>query len=841
MHVLILIAVAILALCLIFALLYWAFRSAKYIGLVLLGIAAGIPALLGRMTHAVAVWLRFSWGADPILALAASGAALGMLGAGKPMAALAFGVTGALAVIVAVARVYSAAATRTLPWRAWMEEQRIRHDLSAHVALWLAAATVAWCAYVGDPSAGNPYVIGVAITYWLGTSALQLFNAFRHVQGAALARRLEHEVPQRHGTPVSSLMANMASAYPTLGGGAALMIKQHVAFATLQGRLLEIELNGSRRLFCPYWYKERTQATVAALLGGVRYSEAAMVPLLRQFLQLEHKDGIDLLTHHVVAGQTYQFEDGHFFVSYLSVDHVECCASCGMARWLQAPRSVDGREPVWFCSSQCEQTERTCLDIHEQAPESFINDAITHSFTLVNGSNAWVQHHKMFAAGGQGHGFAAEQGNTLLDRLSGKWARVVGDDNVKNGPDRWVQGRHLQTKYCRTAARSVGSAFNNKGDGMYRYRNDDGTPMALEVPADQHAEAVRVMEQKIAQGKVEGVTDPAKAEELVVRGRLKYEQARNMVGFGRIEGLAFDLAEGAVVGLGAASISFCVSSALIYLRNGDATAALQAAAWQAGKVGLLSTGSYVAIQQIHRIAPVQSLLDCINVGGFPPTLREVLKNGMGVKADNALNRALGGAAVSSVVSIGMATAPDLYRMIRREITLAKLKRTVVTATGGAVGAFVGSVVGGAVAAPAGPLGIFIGRTAGGIVGGLAATATIDWLFAEQREREEAMANHRFQAHLAYLTLTFAMTEQEVQIVVRNFLSVGGKSTQQKILAGKFEGRVYLNSLLKPMVVGVVKQRAYLPSPEESLGIPLEATTSEVTGRADRQQVQTAIS
>lgn len=336
---------------------------------------------------------------------------------------------------------------------------------------------------------------------------------------------------------------------------------------------------------------------------------------------------------------------------------------------------------------------------------------------------------------------------------------------------------------------------------------------------------------------MDGVTDPAKAKELVVRGSLKYEQARNMVGFGRIEGLAFDLSEGVVVGLGAASISFCVSSALIYLRNGDAAAALQAAAWQAGKVGLLSTGSYVAVQQIHRIAPVQSLLDCIDVSGLPPTLREVLQNGLGVKSKNALERALGGAAVSSVVSLGIATAPDLYRMIRREITLAKLKRTVITATGGTVGAFVGSVVGGAAAAPAGPLGIFIGRTAGGIVGGLAVTATIDWLFAEQREREEAMANQRFQAHLAYLALTFAMTEQEVQIVVRNFLSVGNKATQQKILAGKFEGRAYLNSVLKPMVVGVVKQRAYLPPAEQGRVASREGNSNEVVDRAAARRAE----
>lgn len=457
MHVIILIVVAIIALCLMVALLGWALRSAKYVGIALLAIAAGIPALLGKAAHVATAWLRLSWGADPVLAVAASLAMLGLFGAGQVVSALGFGLTAVLALTATGARLYSVAATRRLAWQAWAQEQRVQHDLGAHVALWLAATAFVGCVLAGTPTSRHPFVIALAGGYWLGTSALQVFGALRHMQSAALARRLEREIPERRGTHLAALMARMRSAYPTLGDSAAAMIKQHVAFATLQGRLLEVELNGSPRLFCPNWYQSRTRELVAGLLGGVRYPEAVIAPLLRQHMLLEHQDGIDLLTHYLRAGQVYQFEDGRFFVSYLSVDQVECCASCGVARWLPAPAPEQGREPAWFCSGQCEQTERICLEIHEQTPESFIDDAITHSFVLVGGSSAWVRNHKMFAADGQGHGFAAERGNTLLDRLCGKWARVVGDDNAKNGADRWVQGKHLQTKYCRTAARSVGS------------------------------------------------------------------------------------------------------------------------------------------------------------------------------------------------------------------------------------------------------------------------------------------------------------------------------------------------------------------------------------------------
>ena len=48
----------------------------------------------------------------------------------------------------------------------------------------------------------------------------------------------------------------------------------------------------------------------------------------------------------------------------------------------------------------------------------------------------------------QGHGFAAERANTLYDKLTGHDAKIVGDDNIKNGADRIVDGAYIQSKYC---------------------------------------------------------------------------------------------------------------------------------------------------------------------------------------------------------------------------------------------------------------------------------------------------------------------------------------------------------------------------------------------------------
>lgn len=96
----------------------------------------------------------------------------------------------------------------------------------------------------------------------------------------------------------------------------------------------------------------------------------------------------------------------------------------------------------------------------------------------------------------QGHGYAAEQVNDGIDTLFGRDARILGDDNAKNGADRMVDGQFIQTKYCQDARTSVNAGFENGGQGSYRYLDKNGNPMQLEVPSDQYDEAVRCMEQK---------------------------------------------------------------------------------------------------------------------------------------------------------------------------------------------------------------------------------------------------------------------------------------------------------------------------------------------------------
>lgn len=52
--------------------------------------------------------------------------------------------------------------------------------------------------------------------------------------------------------------------------------------------------------------------------------------------------------------------------------------------------------------------------------------------------------------------------------------------------------------------------------------------MQIEVPSDMYDAAVTAMEEKIKRGQVEGVTDPKKAKEIIRKGNISYEQAKNI-------------------------------------------------------------------------------------------------------------------------------------------------------------------------------------------------------------------------------------------------------------------------------------------------------------------------
>ncbi|STH18251.1 membrane protein [Escherichia coli] len=121
--------------------------------------------------------------------------------------------------------------------------------------------------------------------------------------------------------------------------------------------------------------------------------------------------------------------------------------------------------------------------------------------------------------------------------------------------------------------------------------------MQLEVPRDQYAGAVETMRNKIREGKVPGVTDPAEASRLIRRGHLTYTQARNItpVRDHRIGSLMI-LPRVRLSVWRPEGVSFALTASVFWLSTGDRDAALQTAAVQAGKTFTRTLAVYVTTQ-----------------------------------------------------------------------------------------------------------------------------------------------------------------------------------------------------------------------------------------------------
>ena len=148
--------------------------------------------------------------------------------------------------------------------------------------------------------------------------------------------------------------------------------------------------------------------------------------------------------------------------------------------------------------------------------------------------------------GARGHGFAAERANNLHDNIMGKNAYIVGDGNEKNGADRIVNGINIQSKYCASGSKCVRECFDSNGN--FRYYNDPKNfqdPMQIEVPSDKYEDAVRAMQERINKGQVPGVKD---AKEIIRKGNVTYEQAKNIAKAGTIESLTYDSVNGIKIG-----------------------------------------------------------------------------------------------------------------------------------------------------------------------------------------------------------------------------------------------------------------------------------------------------
>lgn len=324
--------------------------------------------------------------------------------------------------------------------------------------------------------------------------------------------------------------------------------------------------------------------------------------------------------------------------------------------------------------------------------------------------------------GARGHGFAAERANTLYDNMTGKDARIVGDDNAKNGADRIVNGMNIQSKYCSSGSKCVRECFDGN---RFRYLNPDGTPMQIEVPADKYDDAVRAMQDRIDKGQIHGVKD---AKEIVRKGNVTYEQAKNIAKAGTVESLTYDAVEGIKIGVHSCGISAAVTFAVASWNGKSFEEALDDSVAAGLQTGGIAWASSVLVGQMTK-AGINSMLvpysDAV-VQMIGPKASAQLVNAFrtgtniyGGAAMKSASKLLRGNVVTGIATVAIMSAGDVVDIFRGRISGSQLIKNVVNTSAGVAGGGAGWMGGAAAGAAIGSAVPIIGTAAGGLIGGLA--------------------------------------------------------------------------------------------------------------------------
>src|SRR5699024_12031191 len=101
---------------------------------------------------------------------------------------------------------------------------------------------------------------------------------------------------------------------------------------------------------------------------------------------------------------------------------------------------------------------------------------------------------------------AEDQTDNEFNKIKFKNAKGLGHDNSKDGADRVVNGKLIQTKYCKSAKDSINSVYrtvDKKQTAKYIYKlGNKQRMMIIEVQKDKYDEALKEMARKIKDDKV---------------------------------------------------------------------------------------------------------------------------------------------------------------------------------------------------------------------------------------------------------------------------------------------------------------------------------------------------
>lgn len=424
----------------------------------------------------------------------------------------------------------------------------------------------------------------------------------------------------------------------------------------------------------------------------------------------------------------------------------------------------------------------------------------------------------------QGHGFTAERANNLYDKLTGKNAFIVGDNNAKNGADRIADGIEIQSKYCASGSRCINECFENGGKGKFRYYTRNGTPMQVEVPSDKYDSAIQAMEEKIRRGQIKGIENFDEAKNIVKKGHFTYEQAKNLAKSGTIESLTYDAVNGFVI----ASSSFGVSAVITFaisIWGGDTMeAALKKATYSGIKVGGTAFLTSVFVSQLSKMGLNSALVGSSEalIGMMGPKASAVLVNAFrtsgniyGAAAMKSAAKLLRGNVITGGVTIVALSGADIVNVFRGRISGKQLFKnfagTTATVAGGTAG-----WIGGAAAGSVIPV---VGNLAGGFIGALvagwgakkAADSVLDKFIEDDAERMVSI----IEEELKEMAINYLLNAEELDRVV-DCLQKELSGERLKDMFMSTDHDFYAKNLLYPIIENEVRKRKLIKIPSAKI-------------------------
>ena len=415
----------------------------------------------------------------------------------------------------------------------------------------------------------------------------------------------------------------------------------------------------------------------------------------------------------------------------------------------------------------------------------------------------------------QGHGFAAERANDLYDRLTGHDAKIVGDDNIKNGADRIVDGTMIQSKYCESGNECISNCFDS--DGQFRYMSN-GKPMQIEVPSDKYDAAVQAMEEKIRQGKVPGISDPNDAKNIVRKGHFTYEQAKNIAKAGTVESLTYDAVNGTIIASSAFGVTAIITLAT-NLWNGESfDNSIKLAAYSGLKVGGTAFVTTVIAGQLSKAglnsALVGSSEAVISIMGPKASafLINAFRNGKNIYGAAAMKSAaklLRGNVITAGVTVVVLSSFDVINIFRGRISgkqlFKNLTNTASTVAGGTGGWLGGAAIGSAILPGVGTvIGGLIGSIAAGAAAGKITDRIVDSFVEDDAEEMISIIQKEFEN----LASDYLLSKKEAEKTVDKLSEKLNGKMLKDMFASK-DRKKHARDLLMPLIENEISKRKHI--------------------------------